>query len=379
MDSDDFLHKDCLSFKIETILESSKPLLMGSCAKINLVDYDVSVKVIDKQPVKSSWLNKPYISFFSELGKCPTNCHGPLFAYPQSLAVGLFSQSVNRGAEDYDFWVRLLNLGYEFATVPFYLGFYRMKKKGQSMAVADISPHFLETSRILYESYYSPSKQQLTHDFSDWPYRSKFGISDSLFNRNIFERWCRMIVISEFNLLHKKPAFINQYNTTEALDEHPISTMQVDYQCFSRLKSNAAFANISAICKTNINRILSYGTGAELSPNELDISNELMHVTTRKIFSKFTLTSDQNSFNVKVLSNQDEFSKFESPIGSEPHEMEFYRDRYKGKRCFVIGNGPSLNKHDLKLLEDEYTFAVNGFFYKSQDTGFIHHVVEDNL
>lgn len=38
-----------------------------------------------------------------------------------------------------------------------------------------------------------------------------------------------------------------------------------------------------------------------------------------------------------------------------------FRDAFIGKRAFVIGNGPSLNHHDLHLLRDEIVFAVNGF------------------
>lgn len=36
-----------------------------------------------------------------------------------------------------------------------------------------------------------------------------------------------------------------------------------------------------------------------------------------------------------------------------------YKDIHKGKRCFVIGNGPSLLKQDLKLLKNEFTITVN--------------------
>ena len=36
-----------------------------------------------------------------------------------------------------------------------------------------------------------------------------------------------------------------------------------------------------------------------------------------------------------------------------------YKDKYKGKRCFIIGNGPSLKKHDLTLLKDEFVLTVN--------------------
>ena len=36
--------------------------------------------------------------------------------------------------------------------------------------------------------------------------------------------------------------------------------------------------------------------------------------------------------------------------------------RHEGKRCFVIGNGPSLNRLDLGVLKDEITFAASGFW-----------------
>jgi len=35
---------------------------------------------------------------------------------------------------------------------------------------------------------------------------------------------------------------------------------------------------------------------------------------------------------------------------------------YQGQRCFVIGNGPSLNQLDLAKLKDEQVFACNLFY-----------------
>lgn len=56
------------------------------------------------------------------------------------------------------------------------------------------------------------------------------------------------------------------------------------------------------------------------------------------------------------------------------------KDLYKGRRCFIIGNGPSLNKIDFNLLRNEVTIGCNGIFYKTQETGFIPtlYTVEDN-
>ena len=41
---------------------------------------------------------------------------------------------------------------------------------------------------------------------------------------------------------------------------------------------------------------------------------------------------------------------------------EEFRNRHKGRRCFVIGNGPSLKKQDLSLLADEITLVTNSFY-----------------
>lgn len=58
-----------------------------------------------------------------------------------------------------------------------------------------------------------------------------------------------------------------------------------------------------------------------------------------------------------------------------------FRDIHKGERCFIIGNGPSLNKTDLSLLENEYSIAVNGIFYKTEEMGYrpTYFVCEDNF
>lgn len=61
-------------------------------------------------------------------------------------------------------------------------------------------------------------------------------------------------------------------------------------------------------------------------------------------------------------------------------ELAQFYNRFKGQRCFIIGNGPSLNKNDLALLKNEYSFGVNSFYYKTRETGFrpTFYVVEDS-
>ncbi len=46
------------------------------------------------------------------------------------------------------------------------------------------------------------------------------------------------------------------------------------------------------------------------------------------------------------------------------------KDIHKGERCFIIGNGPSLQQTDLSRLKGEYTFGMNRFFLAFPELGF---------
>ncbi len=39
--------------------------------------------------------------------------------------------------------------------------------------------------------------------------------------------------------------------------------------------------------------------------------------------------------------------------------LKKYKNIHKGERCFIMCTGPSLNYHDIHLLENEYTFGMN--------------------
>jgi hypothetical protein len=58
-----------------------------------------------------------------------------------------------------------------------------------------------------------------------------------------------------------------------------------------------------------------------------------------------------------------------------------FKEKHKGKRAFVIGNGPSLNQCDLGLLRNEITFGVNAIYLNREAMGFhtTYYVVEDNF
>ena len=49
-------------------------------------------------------------------------------------------------------------------------------------------------------------------------------------------------------------------------------------------------------------------------------------------------------------------------------EIVKYKNAYCGKRCFIIGNGPSLSVADLEKLKNEITFGSHGIYYIFNDT-----------
>ena len=51
-------------------------------------------------------------------------------------------------------------------------------------------------------------------------------------------------------------------------------------------------------------------------------------------------------------------------------KLERYRDRHRGQRCVIIGNGPSLNRMDLSFLGDEITFGLNRIYLLSEKMDF---------
>lgn len=61
-----------------------------------------------------------------------------------------------------------------------------------------------------------------------------------------------------------------------------------------------------------------------------------------------------------------------SPIGGNRMRLEIgdLRQLFAGERCFLIGNGPSLNRTDLSLLRDEYTIGLNRIYLNRERMGF---------
>jgi hypothetical protein len=62
---------------------------------------------------------------------------------------------------------------------------------------------------------------------------------------------------------------------------------------------------------------------------------------------------------------------FTNPIRRDSiRNIRKFHNAHKGERCFVIGNGPSLQNTDMSKLRNEYTFGLNRIYLMFQELGF---------
>ena len=63
-------------------------------------------------------------------------------------------------------------------------------------------------------------------------------------------------------------------------------------------------------------------------------------------------------------------SLYDRRLAQSQQALSHYRNVHRGQRCFIIGNGPSLNQTDLSLLRNEITFGMNRIYLLFPSLGF---------
>lgn len=86
---------------------------------------------------------------------------------------------------------------------------------------------------------------------------------------------------------------------------------------------------------------------------------------------RFKLT---NSFWIRGLvkpymdyKRKEAYNKYQ--LSRDSKYLKTLKDVHYGKRCFIIGNGPSLKVEDLEKLGSEYTFSANRIYKVFNKTG----------
>ncbi len=86
-----------------------------------------------------------------------------------------------------------------------------------------------------------------------------------------------------------------------------------------------------------------------------------------KVFNVFIYLGRYLGFNLKL---KNPYPTVPYLSRSEKNAIKSYKNKHKGRRCFILGNGPSLNKADLGKLKNEITFGTNGIFLMTKRNGF---------
>jgi hypothetical protein len=63
-------------------------------------------------------------------------------------------------------------------------------------------------------------------------------------------------------------------------------------------------------------------------------------------------------------------SLYDRRLAKSQAKLAAYKNIHAGERCFIIGNGPSLNRTDLSRLEGEHTFGMNRIYLLFPELGF---------
>lgn len=124
----------------------------------------------------------------------------------------------------------------------------------------------------------------------------------------------------------------------------------------------------------------SWGNPNLYSNSSVEVNGLHPQETTQKI--------RKNNFYIKDVLFPEEFTNLNDYKSKEEYAnvakssigLESFYNKYKGERCVIIGNGPSLNNIDLGKIQNEYTFGVNSLYYKTKESGFVptFFVVEDS-
>lgn len=84
---------------------------------------------------------------------------------------------------------------------------------------------------------------------------------------------------------------------------------------------------------------------------------------------------------ISALAGTHAYFLYESRHARELKDLRALKGAGKGKRCVIMGGGPSLKLIEPELLRDEITFGVNGIYLIEDWLGFLptYYVVEDAL
>lgn len=345
------------------------PSVAGTYCVIRPVSEDWSLAQSTEKPTLPGREGR-WVDFVTAKGECPFNAHAPLLHRDLVLKMGGFDESMRHGAEDWDLWYRMMRHGYRFKATDTLGAIYR--RKAGSMVRAMPAQH-VQASLKLIENAHAPWPKEQTVDGTPYLYDRPL----PHYTKSVLQAQRLIAFATLCHLGGNKAGF-----------EEVLSELEEDSYFYLRRSFD-----LNHVIGRGMQRFYDERGGPESMISKYpEAFNEIQAAVLKRVKGakrRITRTAAPApapaslAHPVPAYHALEENRKFAVSVD----KMAALKDIHKGERCFIVGNGPSLNKNDLSLLRDEYSFGVNGIFYKTRDTGFSptyyivedSHVVRDNL
>jgi len=313
------------------------------------------------------------VNFANSNFEAPFNAHAPLLRTVVMHEAGGFDADMRHGAEDWECWLRLLRRGYNFHPSPFLCGLYRQKRGSM---VRSMAPQHVDAASRIYGSLFSKDESALM------TFRDSYPVVDA--SVRFTKRSLRFATMAQLAG--------DTDGAARIIGRIPLSLEQIE----------RSGIQIPQLVREGINRFYA------------DTFNTIGGVSRKAMVeSKVTQIADtfneqlENRGDVQLTIDQDEMASQFNTDGKGTGEalsggsssgpayvrleeagqryatrdkIEAMRNKHAGERCFIIGNGPSLNNLDLRKIGNTPAIGVNGLFYKCEEVGWWprYYTVEDS-
>lgn len=360
LDGDDFLTLNSLWRRAYVIIAQAREEYcvgayggMRHCPEMTYGDIQLSEPFVHNERV----------TFATSSYEAPFNAHAPLLRTDVMKKVGGFTESMRHGAEDWECWIRLLRQGYYFEPSTHLCGMYRQKRGSM---VRSLAPHHAKAAASIYERLITRQPGRANVFAAPYPsidagvrftkrslvfaaMSAMAGDKDGFYEivQNI-PLTVEQIERSGLNIGHIVKTGVNRFfadtfNSLEGVDRKPYIQSQTDRITENVIAQLEARGEISS-------PLLALETGDSKSMG-------------RKVEASSTDDADSVAMAAPAYMKLEE-----SALRYATREkLAAMRNKHAGERCFIIGNGPSLNDLDLTKIGDTAAIGVNGIFYKCDE------------
>ncbi len=373
VDGDDYLTLNSILQRVTQLRREDGDYIAGTyCGIQHAPERTFGQLVLENRKFNGRRIDLPSLGF-----EAPFNAHAPLLKRDVLVSVGGFDESLRHGAEDWDCWLKILRAGYFFNATPFQGGIYRQKRGSM---VRSLSTKHVATALSLYRQQIDLSHLDVENEATRLPptaYTAAVKFSKRAIgfgamayldgDRSGFRSIVKSIPLTEHELesygvviLSDIVGGVRRFYAGESFERFGINSKQMCDVYASEIQEAMRDELREEPSSKAITLLFSS------SPQEL---------TERKV-----VRAAASKVDVRCR-KEATYHSIEEPAArlADCQRIKSLQNTHVGERCFIVGNGPSLNKIDLGKLANEISIGVNGIFYKTKETGYspTYYVVED--